>query len=523
MVVAMAWAASASAHPYTPSGTIVAESGFRPDANGYSFANYGNEGDPQNLSAASLVKLFGAGVCAGPVENGACTLTPPAEAWRQAQNKGMGGGHCEGFAITASFFYAGLGDPATPSPLGADTVPGLSSTPAVQENIAYTFVYQVLPAVSTTKVNGSPEAVLAALSAALPSREPMVLGVYKRGMTGGHAITPLAIEDRGDGKFAVLVYDNNFPNTIREVDIDQNANTWNYVASTNPSEAAAQYEGDATSKTLEVEYARNGLGTQPCPFCGGGISARPAHRGLSGGADQGQLIWEVDPRDGQHSDVSITDGDGNVAGITGSGDDAEITNDIPGVEVVPSKLGGDTGVDVWNESAPPVFDVPEGLGFQVNLDGNGLEGSDDEGFALVRDGVTFTLDDLRLENGDDQQVEVGDKNIAMENGADHEISPTLSYDDIDGASGYEVTVRTNGLDADSTLDVTAKPGQHKLKLDFEGGDDDEAKVTAVVSRTNSDGNVETAHTKATKIDGGEDGSVSYSDKALSDGKLKLKV
>ena len=87
----------------------------------------------------------------------------------------------------------------------------------------------------------------------------MVLGRLQARLHGGHAITPLAIEDRGEDKFAVLVYDNNFPNTIREVDIDTAANTWNYTASTNPSEEAALYEGDASTKTLEVEYARNGL------------------------------------------------------------------------------------------------------------------------------------------------------------------------------------------------------------------------------------------------------------------------
>jgi hypothetical protein len=524
MVLAAAWAASASANPYTPNGTIVAESGFRPDANGYSFPNYGNENDPQNLDAASMIKLFGAGVCAGDVQDGTCTLTPGARTWKEAQNKGMGGGHCEGFAISSSLFYAGLGDPPTPTPFGAPTVPGLSldGNKALQAQIAYTFVFQFLPAVSTTKVNGSPTEVLAALSAALPSKEPLVLGVYKRGFKGGHAITPLAIEDRGEGKFAVLVYDNNFPNTIREVDIDQNANTWNYVASTNPSEPAAQYEGDASSKTLEVEYAKNGLGTQPCPFCGGGGGGRPTPRGLvSEGGQPAQLFWEGDPRDGQHSDVSIVDGDGNVAGITGSGDDAEITSEIPGVDVVPSKLGGDQGVDVWNESAPPVFDLPQGLSFEVDLNGRELDGSANEGFSLVRDGVTFTLDDLRLESDDNQQVQIGDKNLAVENAADHDVSPTMGYDDVEGGKGYEVTLRTSGLDADSTLDLTARPGQHRLKLELDAGGDDDAKVTAVVSRTGANGEAKKAKTRPTTIDAGEHGTITYSDKALRDGKLEL--
>ena len=332
---------------YTPSGTIVAESGFRPDTNGYSFPNYGNEDNPQNLDVAGMQKLFGGAVCVGGAGGGDCTLTPAARAWKEAQNKGMGGGHCEGFAISSSLFYAGLGEPPTPSPFGADTVPALSlaGNTGLQAQIAYTFVFQSLHSVSTTKVNGSPTEVLAALSAALPSKEPLVLGVYKRGFKGGHAITPLAIEDRGEGKFAVLVYDNNFPNTIREVDIDQSTDTWNYTASTNPSESASAYEGDASSKTLEVEYAKNGLGVQPCPFCAGG-SSKVAPKGLAAEAQKAQLLWEGDPRDGQHSEVTIVDGDGNVAGSTGSGEDSELTSEIPGVEVAPVKLGGDTGVDV---------------------------------------------------------------------------------------------------------------------------------------------------------------------------------
>lgn len=526
----LAWVAPASANNYTPSGTIVADSNFRPDANGYSFPNYGNEGNPQNLDVNGMQKIFGSAVCVGGGSGDGCTLTPAARAWKEKQNAGMGGGHCEGFAITSSFFYAGVGDPSTPTPFGADTVPALSlnGNSALQAHIAYAFVLQFLPSLSTTKVNGSPTDVVAALSAGLPSHEPMVLGVYQRGFKGGHAITPLAIEDRGEGQIAILVYDNNFPNTVRAVNVDTNANTWNYTASTNPSESASLYEGDAESKTLEVEYARNGLGTQPCPFCGGeGAKAR------ADGEPSAQLLWDGDPRDGQHSEVSIVDDDGNTAGCSGTGEDRECVSEIPGVELIAPKAGGDegggdeggtdTGVDVWNQSAPPVFDLPETLKFAVELDASDLEDKADEGFSVVRGGVTVSLDDLRLEEGDEQQVEVDGNGLAMENGSDHSVSPTLSYGDVAGGDGYEVTVRTSGLDEDSTLDLTAKPGQRRLKLDFEAGEDDDAKVTTVVTRTDADGDEKKAKTKPMTLDGGEDGTLSYSDKAIRDGKLELKV
>lgn len=521
-------AGSASANNYSPSGTIVAESNFRPDANGYSFPNYGNEASPQNLDAAGLQKLFGSGVCMGG-DAGNCTLKPGAQAWLEAQNKSMGGGHCEGFAVTASLFYAGLGDPPDPSPFGADTVPGLAldGNTALQAQIAYGYVFQALPSISTAKVNGSPNEVLAALATGLPSHEPMVLGVYKRGFVGGHAITPLSIEDRGAGKVAILVYDNNFPNTIREVDVDTSADTWNYTASTNPSEEAALYEGDASTKTLEIEYARNGLSTQPCPFCGGGAQAAkapaqtakaPARRRAAGDAAPAELLIKEDALNGEHANVSITDADGNTTGCSGTGDDRVCSSDIPGVELVPIKAGG---VDVWKESPSPLFDVPQGLAFNVDFNAEGLASPADEGFSLVRDGVTFSMKDLHLTDGDDQQVKIDDKSLEMANGSDHKIDPTLAFDDVTAHNGYEVAVRTSSFDPGSDLQLSLKPGKRSIELQLDSNGNDDVKVSTLVTRTEADGSVNTARSRSATIEDGQTGKLSYGDEAMKDGKLDL--
>ncbi|MGI9188064.1 MAG: hypothetical protein ACR2J9_11220 [Gaiellales bacterium] len=42
--------------------------------------------------------------------------------------------------------------------------------------------------------------------------------------TGGHAITPIALSDRGGGLFDIAVWDNNFPGRVRAVHVDTNAN-----------------------------------------------------------------------------------------------------------------------------------------------------------------------------------------------------------------------------------------------------------------------------------------------------------
>ena len=537
LVCALGMGAPAAANDYTPSGTIVANSDFTPQANGYSFENYGNENNPKNLGADEMRKLFGGGVCMGGAATGACDLTPAAKMWRDAQNSSMSGGHCEGFAVTASFFYAGVGDPSSPDPLGSSTVPGLASgNGSVQSHIAYGYVFQNLPAVSGSKVNASPAAVLDDLMTALPNKEPVVLGIYKPGFKGGHAITPLAIEDRGNGIFAILVYDNNYPNTTRAVIVDRNAGTWNYKGSTNPAEPADVYEGTADSQTLEVEHVRNGLGVQPCPFGCTGASAR----GLTGG-DEGpaQIIWQGDPADGQAAEVEVIDSEGNKAGL----DEDGIVSEIPGVEVVPQKLGGAVpGVSVWDLLAPPQYNVSDKTDLTVRVH----EDEGRESPSLI-DGVTFTggeqLYDLtrnyvqqELNNvgggsgkrgsaaaDDDVDLQFGDDSFGYVNRGDKGSNPELSYATVgEDGSAYQVTVEGNGIDGGAELTLDPNLDREVLELDYDGDRRDEGQVKTIVKKIGEDGEVEKGKTKNAKLDGGDNGTISYSDKALRDGKLELK-
>src|SRR4051794_14075429 len=52
--------AAATYDSYSPTGTIVADDGFRPWEHGFSFQNYGNDGGPQNMVAENMSDLFGA-------------------------------------------------------------------------------------------------------------------------------------------------------------------------------------------------------------------------------------------------------------------------------------------------------------------------------------------------------------------------------------------------------------------------------------------------------------------------------
>jgi hypothetical protein len=65
----------------TPAG----DSRFLPEQDGFSFANYGNENEPVNLTPVEVQRMFGDVVCAS-MSGGECTLTPPARSWMDEVN-----------------------------------------------------------------------------------------------------------------------------------------------------------------------------------------------------------------------------------------------------------------------------------------------------------------------------------------------------------------------------------------------------------------------------------------------------
>ena len=77
---------------------MIADLGFRPAVNGFSFENYSDETQVQNLTAVEVRRLFGDQVCA-TLADGRCVLTPPGQQWMEQINGDMTGGHCEGMAV----------------------------------------------------------------------------------------------------------------------------------------------------------------------------------------------------------------------------------------------------------------------------------------------------------------------------------------------------------------------------------------------------------------------------------------
>lgn len=337
------------------SGVYVADSGFRPDRDGFGFENYTNAG-AKNLDAASMRRMFGDAVCA-EIQGKRCILTTSAETFLQLLNQAMDGGHCEGLAVEASRLYLGLDEPER---YGAKRTVDLKRTVPLERAIAYWWSTQMTePTVANRRSDLTPNEVVDLLrtgfSAPPGPENTYTLELFTRDGSAGHAITPYAVEDRGNGEMWIMVYDNNFPRQARAVRVDTNTNTWSYASGVNPQAARTEYEGDAETKNLQVTPLAPRLQPQACPFCAGELDDETSLRNQVILVGRGSR----DPR----LDFYVTDTLGQRLGRIGG----KIVEEIPDGKVtrLVGKEGG-TG-RLAKDSAAPVLSLPATLDGEITV------------------------------------------------------------------------------------------------------------------------------------------------------------
>jgi hypothetical protein len=442
----------AASEPTPALGAGSVSSGFDPAVDAFSFANYGDDTGAVDLTAIEMQRMFGDGVCANQVDG--CTLAPPARQWMEQMNKYMAGGHCEGMAVLSSLFYFGDADP---SAFGADSVRDLeiSGNDALQREIAYWWVTQGTSPGASQSVSGSPSEVLDTLvesfSDGQQADESWSLGIFKRDGTGGHAVTPYAVEENGDGTYKVFVYDNNYPSQGRVLTIDRDANTWQYEASTNPNVETDLYEGDADTDTLSVHPASPRVGRQEAAFGADGEISGYATV-LQAGTD-GIEIW----LDGD-ANLLITALDGRRLGWLADG---SFVNEIEGATATDLKFG----VAVWEVDQEPVYVIPGDItDFSVTIDGSQLDEQAVSSVTMIGSDFNMVVEDVVLDPGEWDLIEVsvvdGDY-LALNYSSDYADSPEiwfgLSTDDAD----YEFIVRGSDIEPGGSFNVI---------LDYPNGD-----------------------------------------------------
>lgn len=370
---------------YTATGEIVADNGFRPWIDGFGFENYGNDAGPQNMTPAEMVDLFGTQVCENG-DAGNCALTPPAAKWMEVENERMAGGHCMGFSVSAFQFYSRYRD-STPYGGKPPVQIPVAGNLKLQSLIAQNWTFQDLPSVRSAVISGTPNQILAKLEDSLKDKngELYTVAFFKRDGSGGHAVTPFAIEKNSDSQSHILIYDNNFPGIMRAITVDTEKNSWSYVGGPDPRNVDQLYDGDAQTQSLLLYPTSPGNGKQKCFFCSGESTGQGgSSTGSVGSAQQfDQITLSGDPAN--HGHLVLEDKNGKVSGFV----NGKVVNNIPGV-VVQRTLETQT----WGDAPEPTYFIPSGMDVTAKIDGSGLKKADKEKITLIGAGLYAQVDDI---------------------------------------------------------------------------------------------------------------------------------
>ncbi|MCP4543745.1 MAG: hypothetical protein GY832_42065 [Chloroflexi bacterium] len=378
----------------TPLGTT--DSGFRPETDGFSFENYGDEFT--SLTSREMQRMFGDQICAS-MANNECTLTPPARQWMEQMNQYMADGHCEGMAVLSSLIYYDQVDPKNfGSSVAHDLV--IEGNDALQREIAYWWITQGTYPGGYNTVNESPSAVLDTLidvfNEGQNASEWWALGIYKSDGTGGHAITPFAVTDQGNSIYHILVYDNNYPGETRFIEVDRNAETWQYEGSSHPEIESDLYDGNADLDNLEVVSISPRLDQQECEFCAEDDFSMERAPGMAAFLRDSDYyeIWLQG-----HADLLIVTEDGQRIGYV----NGEFVNEIPGASAERFKF---YGIDVWAVDKEPVYHIPVGTTFEIIVDGSQIEQAESSEVTMIGPGYFLSVEDIWLEPGEMDSIDV---------------------------------------------------------------------------------------------------------------------
>lgn len=443
-------------------GTIVADSGFRPDPDGFSFPNYVNGRGYVNLDSREVQRIFGRAACITG-KGGRCVLNPGVRSWMNQMNLKGDGGHCYGFAALSQYIYkdqlprfgyssiAAFGPGSNPFELG------IKSNRPLQRAIARAFVSQYLPSVVAGARKGTPKQIVKFLIDHLESgsEQSWNLAIFQWGFEGGHSITPYAVEGMGDGRYDIHVYDNNMPGDDgRRVRVNTVKNTWSYYATTRPDVPEAWYRGNAKSKTLQLDPNLQGLGIQPCTVCIGRQGARSRFNQitLSGGADRPARLL-------------ITDSRGRQTGFR----NGRLVNRIPGARVVPQKSGvtvsADGSIENTGDSPEPVYLIPKSLKVSIRIDGRGMKVRDRESLGVVGPTFDATIENLKMGPGRVAHATLWPKKQTLSmTGARGESSPRITFGAQSRNQAYRIKASALGAPSRSTFYFAKKPRYGMLRI-----------------------------------------------------------
>ena len=375
------------ANPPEVQGDFLALSSFRPNPDGFGFRNYSNVGLPlgSQLDEDAVVRLLGPDAT-WELPDGSKVLKPTARAWWESTVQSINGGHCLGMAVAASRLFGGL-------PVEGEGTP-VRSPSDLQENaddiidVQRRYLVSMIGFWSASQYVGGILQKTTAFTRESPSSQveklvellqaggpPPVLGIY--GQDGsGHAVTPWAVEDLGDGIVRIRLWDNNFPDDFEKVvRVDLNTEEWEY-------RDIDEWIG-APSQFYDGEFRGQGSGFAALPL----EEFEAFGRSLLGGRTRAKVLGEgelIAERDGDRFGYDFATG--------------ALVEEIAGAELLP----------VLDEGNFPVIELPEQF-FTPTTDLVVLVDQTTElDFGWVESGATESRRSIGVTSwGDDYRLSVG--------------------------------------------------------------------------------------------------------------------
>ena len=403
LVALLAPAARAADSDYVPTGPIVADNGFRPPVDGFQFPNYGSVRGILEIGTNEMRALYGDGVCATLASN-SCKLSPPAQQKRNELNAQLAGGHCFGFSVVSLMLFKQQFTPQRIRVLGQGQSPTfrflIGGNKSLQRELARAWATQLSPTVERDSLLAAPSRVVRRLIAGLSdttSGETYTAVIFQPDGSGGHAITPYAVEDRGNGRYAILVYDNNWPGITRPLFVDTQRETWSYEASVNPGVPESRYAGNRRTKTFGIVPTTATTGTQPCTFC------RRSRGSARAAGDQGAPMVEITlsgtPAD--HAHLLIRDRKNRRLGYLGK----RFVNQIPGAQVVRP-----VSADLFQDDPEPVYRVPAPVAASllITIDGRTQKKRAKQSLSVIGPGSVAAIEEIELDPGQRNVVRIAD-------------------------------------------------------------------------------------------------------------------
>jgi hypothetical protein len=371
---------------------------------------------------------------------------------------------------------------------GANKVTDLEHTEAVSNYIAYYWVLQGLSEVSdfraeTWKLKPSEivKMLVASLSDDSKDRYTMSIGMREDGRyTRGHAITPYAVADMGEGIIHVFVYDNNYPKDDNKyLIIDTKEETWRYHTASDPTKTANDYVGGADQTLGLKSMASRELPVYGCPFCPDSSNRASLHHASRPAiAKKDQVSFALDGE----GEYLITDPGGKRIGYDFAKNRS--VNEIPGAEVVPIEGG-------LGKNGPPEYRLPRMASTQpytINVAGKSIDHEVDADLDMEGAGFVVGFQDIMVDPGENLTMTISPNGrelsfTASQDGQTPNVFITIATGHKDPSYFFQI----GGIKLSPGKTVTLKLDLEKQKLFFKDNDAKRDAYDVLVARVNPDG------------------------------------